>query len=270
MSEITELLSRHGFRADKSLGQNFLTDGNIMNAVAKAAAGGPRALEIGAGPALLTRKLCSVFDSVVTVELDKTLAPVCAEVLEGVTNHRMVYGDFLKCDIGSLFDSFPVTAVGNLPYNLTGEIVTKLLKNHALFDKAVIMVQKEAADKLLSPPGVKSYRAISALCGYFADMERLFDLPPDRFYPQPRVTSAVLVMKFKKGLLIPPEKENGFFRFVRSLFTSRRKMLCSSFQSKEQREKAGAALDRLQVPRNIRAEQLSPALMAKLYLDLEN
>lgn len=92
----------------------------------------------------------------------------------------------------------PVTVVGNLPYNITGQIITKLIKNHMLFDKAVIMIQREAAQKLCAEPSQDGYRAISVLAQYFAQITPLFDVTPDCFIPAPHVTSTVVLMEFKK------------------------------------------------------------------------
>ena len=127
MSKLSSLLEKHGVRTNKSLGQNFLHDESVIARIADAAGTGALAIEIGAGPGLLSRELCARFDKVVTVEIDRSLSPLTAEVLAGVENHTMIYADFLKTDLKELSDG-GATVVGNLPYNLTGDIITKLLK----------------------------------------------------------------------------------------------------------------------------------------------
>ena len=153
MTDISQLLKRHGIQANKSLGQNFLHKTDIIENIAKNAAGSDCVLEIGAGPGVLSKHLCGSFKKVVTIEIDRSLEPVTREVLEGCKNHTMVYADFLKINLNNIINKYldlpPVTVVGNLPYNITGQIITKLIKNHALFDKAVIMIQKEAAQKVV-------------------------------------------------------------------------------------------------------------------------
>ena len=269
MTDIKELLEKHNIHLNKSLGQNFLKKRDIIENIANSCTGGKYALEIGAGPGILTRVLCERFERVVTVEIDRFLEPVLDDVLFGCTNHTMIYGNFLKTDISELvashFGNSLVTVVGNLPYNITGQIISKLIKNHTLFDKAVIMIQKEAADKLMASPSMRNYRAVSVLTQYFCDIEHLFDVTPDCFIPAPRVTSSVVMLNFKQQLSLCSSQYDGFCRFVNTVFSRRRKFLTSVFQNEEQKSKAKLFLLNSKLPETTRGEQLDCKSLASLY-----
>ena len=259
MTDTKELIEKYGIRANKSLGQNFLHKADIINSIADAACVTPHALEIGAGLGVLTRALCERFESVTTVEIDRSLKDVTDESLRGVTNHTMVYADFLRYKTDTLPDD--ITVVGNLPYNITGDIVTKLLKNASRIRRAVIMIQREAAEKLSAAPARREYRAISVLTQFYCDISTLCDVSPDSFIPAPSVYSRVLILDFKKDRDYDP----AFSEFVHRVFNQRRKQLASIFKTAEHKESVRKALTSLGVPENARGEELSPDVLYNLY-----
>lgn len=265
MTELAQLLEKHGIRPSKSLGQNFLHRSDIIEEIVQAAKGGRYALEIGAGPALLSRRLCGQFESVTTVEIDRSLSAVTSEVLDGVGNHTMIYADFLRVKLCDIIKEPPVTAVGNLPYNITGDIIMKLIKNHRLFDKAVVMVQREAAQKLASAPGGDGYRAISVLTQYFCDISDVADVSPDCFIPAPHVYSRVIRLDFKPSLPLPEQYESDFISFVYRVFSMRRKLVTAVFKTEEQKSAALRALESMGVSDKIRGEKLTCGRLAQLY-----
>jgi len=267
MTDTKSLMEKHGIRANKSLGQNFLHKEDILNDIANAVCGANDVLEIGAGLGVLTKKLCERCKNVTTVEIDRSLKNVTDDVLCGITNHTMVYCDFLKFDLNSL-NKHKITVVGNLPYNITGEIVTKLFKNHSLFKRAVIMIQKEAALKLCADAGTKEYRAISALTQYFCNITTLFDVAPDSFIPAPHVTSRVIMLDFKDSLTIPPEKQGDFIAFVHRVFSQRRKLLTSIFQNAKQKQDVKQALEKFGFSPTVRGEALTPDSLADLFCEI--
>lgn len=269
MTDVKSLLEKHNIRANKALGQNFLHKTDIIENIASSAAGGKYALEIGAGPGVLSFELCKRFKKVATVEIDRALAPVTNEILGGCSNHTMIYADFLKADLNCIINEClgepPVTVIGNLPYNITGEIIIKLLKNHKLFDRAIIMIQKEAAEKLCASPSDKVYRAISVLTQYFSSITPLFDVPPDCFIPAPHVTSSVIAMEFKSKPLLPESAELDFIAFIHRIFSQRRKLLTSVVQTSEEKQKVKCALKSLGFSEKTRGEQLTHSELAALY-----
>jgi len=269
MTDLKELLKKYNIRTNKSIGQNFLHKTDIIENIANSAAGQKYVLEIGAGPALLTSALCKRFEKAVTVEIDRSLEPLTREVLSGCKNHTMIYADFLKVRLSQLVkDSFNdemVTVAGNLPYNITGEIVLKLLKNHTLFDKAVIMIQKEAAQKLAAGPSDPNYRAISVLTQYFCEVQPLFDVSPDCFVPAPHVMSSVICLKFKNTLPLLSKYDGEYISFIHRVFSHRRKQLSWIFQSSERKEQAFSLIESMKFPPNVRGEQLDCDQLVKLF-----
>ena len=259
-----ELIEKFNIHANKLLGQNFLHRDDIIEDIADAAAGKTDcAIEIGAGLGVLSRALCGRFERVTTVEIDKSLKEVTACSLAGVKNHTMVYSDFLRCDIDALCED-RVTAVGNLPYYITGDILKKLFKNRQKLARAVVMIQKEAADKLLAPPRDKQYRAISVVAQHLCTVTRLFDVSPDCFIPAPHVVSTVVMLEFKEDIPDP----RGFFEFVTRLFNARRKKLTAVFSDSAQKSKAEKILQELGFAPSARAEELSPKQLYKLYFEI--
>lgn len=259
-----ELIDKYNILANKSLGQNFLHRDDIIADIADAAVGKTdNAVEIGAGLGVLTRALCERFDKVTTVEIDKSLKDVTAHSLSGVTNHTMVYGDFLRVDLGSLAPH-PVTVVGNLPYYITGDILKKLFKNHVHISRAVVMIQKEAADKLTAVPRDKQYRAISVMAQHLCRVIPLFDVTPDCFIPAPHVVSTVVLLEFYEGTPDP----HGFFEFVTRVFNARRKKLTAVFKDAAQKQMAEQFLKNHGFSASARGEELSPDTLYKLYFEI--
>ncbi len=259
-----ELINKYGILANKSLGQNFLHRDDIIDMIATASAGvTDGAIEVGAGLGVLSRALCDKFKTVTTVEIDKSLKEVTEFSLKGAENHTMVYADFLRVDLSSLTDE-PVTVVGNLPYYITGDILKKLFKNSDKIKRAVVMVQKEAAEKLVASPRDKQYRAISVMAQHLCDIETVCDVSPDCFIPAPHVDSRVIVMNFKEDL---PDSR-AFFELVTKLFNARRKKLTAVFKDGAQKQKAESVLKNLGFSAAARCEELSPDELFKLYCEI--
>lgn len=259
-----ELINKYGILANKSLGQNFLHRDDIIDLIADSAAGVTDcALEIGAGLGVLSRALCDRFSAVTTVEIDRSLKEVTEFSLKDVKNHTMVYADFLRVDFNSL-TSEPVTVVGNLPYYITGDILKKLFKNHERIKRAVVMVQKEAAEKLVAAPRDKQYRAISVMAQHFCNISTVCDVTPDCFIPAPHVDSRVIIMDFKEN--IPDSRD--FSVFVTNLFNARRKKLTAVFKDTAQKQKAEQILKSLGFSGSARCEELNPSELYKLYFEI--
>ncbi len=222
------ILARYGLATKKSLGQNFLTDSAVLQKIADAAAAESAILEIGAGIGSLTNLLCQRARRVVTVELDQGLAPLLKQEVPA-DHHTFLWQDILQTDFLELKNGFFSGAsygvVGNLPYYITREILMKLIHSAPCWNQAILMVQREVADRLVCGPGSKEYRAITVIAQAFCRVEKLFSVPPHCFFPPPHVHSAVLRLTPKAQL---PENPAGFIRFVESVFAARRKMLVSS------------------------------------------
>lgn len=256
-----ELIDKFNILANKSLGQNFLHRDDIIAEIADSAVGKTDAcVEVGAGLGVLSAALCERFEKVTTVEIDRSLSDVTAFTLKDKQNHKMLYGDFLRVDFDSLI-SAPVTVVGNLPYYITGDILKKLFKNHKNIKRAVVMIQKEAAEKLMAPPRDKQYRAISVMAQHLCEISTVCNVSPDCFIPAPHVDSTVILLDFKEGT----DDTKDFFAFVNRVFSARRKKLTSVFD-KDKKELAENVLAELGFSHSARCEELSPHDLYTLYL----
>ena len=271
-SQIRALLERHGFRFSKSLGQNFLIDASVPEAIADAAqlTKAMGVLEIGPGIGPLTVQLARRAEKVVAVELDKALLPVLAETLADCPNVEVVSGDIMKLDLAELcsrFGALEPAVCANLPYNITTPVLTKLLED-GRFSALTVMIQREVAQRICAAPGGKDYGAFSILCQYYADCELLFEVPPHCFLPAPKVTSAVVRLVRRTAPPAPVADEALFFRVVRASFVQRRKQLLNglsaAFAPELTKDQLRCALTACGLPETIRGERLSIAEFAAL------
>lgn len=215
----------------QKLGQHFLFDQGILTKMADAAALTPDScvLEVGPGLGTLTEHLARRAARVVAVELDGALIPRLRERLGDYGNCAIVHADILKVDLHELwqtqFGGRPFCVVANLPYYITTPIVMLFLESGLPVTSLTVMVQKEVADRLASPPGSRDYGAISVAVQMRADVRRLFIVPAGAFNPPPRVTSAVLRLDARPQPAVAVCDEALFYRTVRAGFAARRKTL---------------------------------------------
>lgn len=233
---IKELLGRHGFRFSKSMGQNFLTASWVPMEIAEScmADEDTAVLEIGAGVGCLTQQLSEYAGSVLCIEIDNALRPVLDETMADCDNVEIFFGDAMKQDIKAMLDErFPDkkrVACANLPYNITTPILAMLLETKC-FDYITIMIQREVAHRLCAKPATSDYGAFSIFTQWHSEPEMLFDVTPDCFIPQPKVTSTVIRLKCRKEPPCEIIDEDLFFRLVRASFNQRRKTLVNGLQS---------------------------------------
>ncbi len=212
----------------KRLGQNFLIDNNIIEKIIKTINPGQNdhIIEIGPGQGALTKFLAEKAGSYIAIELD----PRASENLRKELNIEVLNQDFLKFDIESEFTNNgdkTIKIVGNIPYNITTPIIEKLINNSGYITSSVLMVQAEAADRLTSGMGCKSYNAVNLLLNYFALVKKEFMVSPNSFYPKPRVNSAILSLNFVPRKLNRTNKA-AYIELVKKSFANRRKMLKNS------------------------------------------
>ena len=270
INQIKALLTRHGFRFSKSMGQNFLIEDWVPREIAKASGAGPGAgvLEVGPGIGPLTRELAGRADKVVSVELDTALLPILAETLRDCPKAEVIWGDILKTDIpaltGEKFQGLTPIACANLPYNITTPAITALIQADC-FSAITVMIQREVAKRICAAPGTADYGAFSVYCQYHTSPEYLFEVPPDCFIPAPKVTSAVVRMVPRPA---PPEVDDPahFFRVVKAAFALRRKTLLNSLSAGlgGQREEIAQAIAACGLPPDVRGERLSIPQFAQL------
>ena len=258
---LRDLLGRHGFRFSKSMGQNFLIDPGVPEAMADAS-GADRAsgvLEIGPGAGCLTAALAVRAGKVAAVEKDRALLPVLAETTAPFSNVEIVPGDVLRLDLDALarerFPGLTPLVCASLPYNITTPVLTRLIDAPA-FRSVTVLVQKEVARRLSAPPGDRSGGAFGVYLQYHMETSFLFDVPRTKFLPAPKVDSAVLRCVRRVRPPVETEDEAFFFRVVRGAFLLRRKTLANSLTAASF-PGAKEAVRRCGFPEGVRGEQLS-------------
>lgn len=213
--------------AKRSLGQNFLVDTNYQRKIISAvqsAYRGETVVEIGPGRGALTEHLRSFASHLVLIEKDKTFAADLAEKNRNDQRVSVVAADFLDWDLAGL-GSEPALVVANLPYNVSTQILIKLLQNMRHFTRLFLMFQKEVALRCVAQSNSKDFGILSVWCQTFASPKRLFDVPPNAFRPRPNVTSSIV--EFAPSEIIFSATEKSFIDFVKRIFSQRRKKVAT-------------------------------------------
>lgn len=267
--EIQNLLAAtDGFRFSKGKGQNFLIERWVPERIAEESGldAGTGVVEIGTGVGCLTEQLALRAGKVMAFEIDELLKPVLARTLAPYDNIEVVFGDVMRRDLpeeirNGLPGLRPVLCA-NLPYNITTPVLTKIFESRC-FESAVVMVQKEVAERMCAAAGEKDYGAFTLLTQWYTTPELLFTVGAECFMPRPKVTSAVVRMTMRKT---PPVEadEKAMFRVIRAAFNMRRKTLVNALDGLCGREKARAAILECGLPETVRGEALSLAEFAAL------
>lgn len=272
INEIRALLSRHGFRFSKSMGQNFLTAGWVPEDIAEGALldENTGVLEVGPGVGCLTEQLSKRAGKVLCVELDKSLKPVLAETLAGCDNVEIIFGDVLKQNLPELVREHlgglrPVVCA-NLPYNVTTPLLTAFIEA-GCFDSITVMIQREVARRICAPAGTADYGAFGIFVQWYAEPELLFDVPPHCFVPAPKVTSTVVRLRVRAAPPVTVQDEKLLFTVVRAAFNQRRKTLINALSAGVpgcDKARAAAAVAACGFDARVRGETLDPAQFAAL------
>ena len=252
-------MKRNGlFRAKKSLGQHFLTDPYYLTAIADAAriAEGDRVIEIGPGRGHLTRELLARAQAVLAIELDEQLIPLLKEEFAEAVNLEIIHADALTYRYAGLDGTWKVVA--NLPYYISTPLIRRLIDHRAQFSTLTLMLQREVAQRIVSPPGSKDYGFLSILVQLYAEAAMLFTVPAAAFTPRPDVDSAVIALTIRSRPCATIRDENVFFRLVKAAFTQRRKTLRNALRPIGLSQKTMEALERTTgIDLGRRAETLS-------------
>lgn len=264
-NDIKALLSRHGFRFSKSMGQNFLIQGWVPRDIADASGADQTCgvLEIGPGIGPLTVQLAQRAGKVAAIELDRDLLPILEETLSPYDNVTVIPGDAMKLDLAALaaerFPGLTPLACANLPYNITTPVITALIEA-GCFAAITVMIQREVAKRICASPGTADYGAFSLFCQYYTQPEYLFEVPPECFLPAPKVTSAVIRMVPRTEPVQTLVSEKRFFQVVKASFAQRRKTLLnglsSAFGDRLSKDQLRQAIAEAGLPENVRGERL--------------
>lgn len=256
------------------LGQNFLVDDRARRAIVDAL-GDIRqrtVIEIGPGRGAITDILAFQAGRLIALELDRELAPALSHRFAGNPNVKIIETDVLKADLASIIPAGETAdVVGNLPYYITSDILLKLFSAGAagLLSRAVVMMQREVADRVSASPGVRDYGLLSATAQMNARVDNLFTLPPSAFSPPPEVHSTVVRLQFAPRFEELGVDATGFDIFLKQIFAQKRKTLENNLRA------AGYASADIEshwpatVPHQSRAESLSLEAMAELYRALK-
>ena len=273
---IRQLKEKYGFRFAKGLGQNFLTDPSVPEAMIAGSQIGPEDLviEIGPGIGVLTAAAAEAAGRVVAIEVDERLLPILGETLQEYDNIEIICADVLKTDLREIIETqktkYQITGdvriIGNLPYYITTPIIMKLLEEELPVKTITVMMQKEVADRIESGPGSKAYGAISVAVQYYADVSRIVSVPKEVFLPSPKVDSAVLLLELRETRAVQPLDETQFFACVRAGFGQRRKTLSNALcgAGKIPKETVREALSAAGIDESRRAETLSIEEFARI------
>lgn len=218
-------------KAKKHLGQHFLIDqlvvDGIIDLIEEHCSKEEALLEVGPGPGVLTYRLADLYPTFKAVEFDRDMV---AELRQKIDDDIIIQAEFLSYDMDDLFDSSPFNLVGNFPYNISSQIIFKMLDNRARIPVMVGMFQKEVAERICSTPGGKTNGILSLRTQAFYDCHKAFDISPEAFDPPPRVMSSVIVLKRKEKLELDCDQVI-FERIIKMSFQQRRKKLRNTLKS---------------------------------------
>lgn len=242
-------------RARRRFGQHFLSDQGVVDRIVRRAgvSTGDPVLEIGPGLGILTHALQRTGVRLTAVELDRDLADHVERVFPDV---RLIRGDALHQRWPELLSDEPHTVVANLPYNVGTRLVLQLVDHPALFPRIVVMLQREVVDRLLAPPGSRTYGSLSVITQARAAVSFLLAVPPTSFHPPPKVDSSVVRLEPFDAPRVGGVAPSDFDRVVKAAFSQRRKMVLNSLGALYGREVASQALAAAGLDPRDRAEQI--------------
>jgi 16S rRNA (adenine1518-N6/adenine1519-N6)-dimethyltransferase len=254
----------------KRFAQHWLRSEKVLDQIIRAAelSKDDRVLEIGPGTGILTRRLLPAVSSAVAVEIDRDLCQHLVKQLGKADSFLLLQGDFLSLDLDALLAPFPAfqkpnKVVANIPYNITGPILEKLLgtiaaPNRAPYDLIVLLVQKEVAERLYAHPGSRAFGALSVRVQYLASCELICNVPPGAFQPPPEVDSAVVRLR-PRPTEPPASHPRQMETLIKVGFSSKRKMLRNNLKGIVERDDLSHLLEQLNIDPQARAEDLSVA-----------
>ncbi|MFL1696120.1 16S rRNA (adenine(1518)-N(6)/adenine(1519)-N(6))-dimethyltransferase RsmA [Weissella kandleri] len=264
------IMNQYGINTKKSLGQNFLTDLNILRQIVQAGnvQASDNVIEIGPGIGALTEQLARAAKEVVAYEIDDRLIEVLAGTLAPYKNIKVINQDILKVDLETAVatefndPTAPLKLIANLPYYITTPILMQVLATGMPFEAIVVMMQKEVANRLAAKPGTKEYGSLSLAVQYRMQAHVAFNVDRSSFIPNPNVDSAIVVLEPREPLEILPKNERQLFELFKIGFAMRRKTLWNNLttafgKTGTMQTKLLNALEQVQIDPKIRAEKLT-------------
>jgi len=232
-----QLLKQNNLYAGKELGQNFLSNSGTAEMIVKKTGISKETMvmEIGPGLGALTVHIAKTAGHVIAVEKDSRLVPLLQQALdsENIQNVTIINKDVLKIDINEIVRNRKVVVIGNLPYNISSQILFRLVEKRSCVEKAFLMFQKELAKRIIASPGGRDYSRLSAVVQYAADINFVANIGPSSFFPRPDVDSTILKFDFFEDKELNQEQEKLMFNVIKAAFSKRRKSLKNSMTGGE-------------------------------------
>lgn len=251
--ETKYIMSKYNVHANKRLGQNFLCDELALEKMAEEVKSDDTIIEIGPGLGTLTNILLSKAKKVIVIELDNKMVEILKDRFKLYKNIEIINEDILNVDIDQLSPKAKIVA--NLPYYITTQIITKLLKTN--IEDITILIQKEVAERICSKPGDKKAGAITYFVNYYSKPQILQNISRLSFIPSPEVESSIVKLRIRKEKNVIVNNEELFFEIIKTNFSQRRKTILNSLSSIIDKEKMKNILNSLDIDENIRGESLT-------------
>jgi len=266
---IKEILNKNSFNFSKSLGQNFLIDEGVLEAIVdQSEIENSNVLEIGPGFGTLTQRLCERAKKVVCVEIDSAAIPILTDNLKECGNLKIIHADIMKTDIKALikeeFGDEKVKVCANLPYYITSPVILNLLNPELPIESITVMIQKEVAERINASPGTKDYGVLTLTAGYYADSEIVAKAPPSSFMPPPKASSAVIKLTMRDKPAVNVDDTQMYFKVIKAAFALRRKTLLNALSSGlgKPKEEIITLLEKADIDPKRRGETLSASEFA--------
>ena len=269
LEETKFIMKKYNIRANKSLGQNFLINEEVVKNIVECSKIEKEDLVIEIGPGLgtLTKYLLEKAGKVICIELDTKMLQILEDRFSLYDNFELINNDVLKVDLKNIIEKEKtqgkikqVKIVANLPYYITTPIIMKLLEEDLELESITVMIQKEVADRLIAIPGEKNTGAITYSVYYYASSEAIMEVPNSSFIPEPEVTSKVIKLNIRKEPAVTPKDKEKMFKIIKYAFTQKRKTLLNSLTNNkifENKQQGIEILNSLQINENCRPEELT-------------
>ncbi len=268
------LMKKYNISANKSLGQNFLIDEEVLDKIVECSNINEKDLVIEIGPGLgtLTSKLLEKAGKVIAIELDEKMIKILNDRFYLYKNFILINEDVLKLDLNKLIadnkgELKKVKIVANLPYYITTPIIMQLLEKRINIDSIIVMIQKEVADRLTAIPGKKDTGAITYCVYYYSEPEKILNVSNKSFIPEPKVESEVIKLNIRNTPIVEVKDEKMFFKIIKASFAQRRKTLLNALSNGgivKNKDEAKEVLEKLKLDLNIRGENLTIEQFARV------
>ena len=283
LEETKFILDKYKIGANKSLGQNFLINDEIIDKIIESAelSKCDLVIEIGPGLGVLTNKLLEKAYKVIAIELDAKMVQILSDRFKLYKNLEIINGDVLKVNLKEIIEDEKakskeiknIKIVANLPYYISTPIITKLLEERANIDSVIVMVQKEVAERLTAKTGTRIGGAITYMVEYYSETENIVKVGKNCFLPSPKVDSEVIKLKIRKELPYKIENEKELFDLIQKCFSQRRKTLANvlvNYNFVKDKQTAINILKNMNLSETVRGENLTLEQFNKLGKEILN